>query len=267
VIVREEELRIPLFQVDAFSERLFGGNPAAVCPLGEWLPDATLQAIAAENNLAETAFIVRRGEDYELRWFTPAIEVDLCGHATLASALVVFTRLETNRHSVTFHTRSGPLPVQRAGTGLLTMHFPALPPEPCEPPRLLLDALGLVPQEVLRSLYYLAVVDDEATLRALDPNMDQLRQLDRLGVCVSAQGGEVDVVSRFFAPATGIPEDPVTGSAHCVLAPYWAARLGKTTLHARQVSARGGDVFCQLEGDQVALSGHAVLYLEGQIAL
>lgn len=258
-------MRLPLYQVDAFTDRLFAGNPAAVCPLDSWLDDATLQAIAAENNLAETAYFVASGENrYDLRWFTPTVEVDLCGHATLASAYVLLTRLTPQANAVTFDTRSGPLSVTRDGTRF-TLDFPALPPGPCEPHPDLLAALGGAPETVLAARVYMVVYGSEAEVRALQPDMTRLAQLDRFAVIVTAPGEKSDFVSRFFAPAKGIPEDPVTGSAHCTLVPYWADRLGKTRLHARQVSARGGDLWCELAGDRVRMSGHAVLYLEGTI--
>ncbi|MBI3783029.1 MAG: PhzF family phenazine biosynthesis protein, partial [Deltaproteobacteria bacterium] len=248
--------------VDAFTDRLFGGNPAAVCPLARWLDDATLQAIALENNLSETAFLVRQGDDYELRWFTPTIEVPLCGHATLASGFVVLNILERQRRKIVFHSKSGPLTVERDGDRL-AMDFPALPPTPCDPPPGLTDALGTPPQKTLQaSLGYLAVLDGADRVRTLQPDMWAMAKIGR-SVIVSAAATEVDFVSRFFAPAAGIPEDPVTGSAHCVLTPYWAERLGKTVLKARQVSRRGGDVWCELRGNRVRLLGQAVLYLNG----
>jgi predicted PhzF superfamily epimerase YddE/YHI9 len=219
---------VKLYQVDAFTSRRFAGNPAAVCPLDRWLPDAVMQAIAAENNLAETAFFVPRGELFDLRWFTPTVEVDLCGHATLATGFVLMTKLEPQRRRAVFHTRSGALTVERDGD-LLTMDFPAQPPLPIDPPAGLADALGTRPTEVL-----------------------------------SALGTHL---SRFFAPARGVPEDPVTGSAHCRLVPYWAGRLGKTSLRARQVSARGGELACRLVGDRVQLAGDAVLVVTGTLHL
>jgi predicted PhzF superfamily epimerase YddE/YHI9 len=259
-------MQIPLYQVDAFTNRLFAGNPAAVCPLEEWLPDALLQAIAAENNLSETAFFLRRGDRYELRWFTPSVEVDLCGHATLASAFVILRLLEPARERVEFDTRSGQLTVTRRGERL-AMDFPAKPPLPCEPPPGLLEALGGEPLEVLKADYYLVIYETEAAVRALRPDFAALRAASGIGVIVAAPGERADFVSRFFAPAYGIDEDPVTGSAHSTLIPFYAQRLGKWSLEARQVSARGGELYCELQGDRVLIAGEAVLYLEGTIRL
>ena len=261
-------MRLPMYQVDAFTDSLFGGNPAAVCPLDAWLPDATMQAIAAENNLAETAFFVRDGDNYALRWFTPAVEVDLCGHATLASGHVVFNFLEPKRGSVGFHTaKAGTLTVSRRGD-MLVMDFPARPAEPCEAPAGLLEALGGRPREVLRARDHLIVYDTAAEIAALKPDLGALGIVDCWAATVTAPGENgVDFVSRFFAPAQGIPEDPVTGSAHCTLVPYWAKRLGKTELEARQVSQRGGTLHCALNGDRVSIGGKAVTYLEGSISV
>lgn len=258
-------MKLRLYQVDAFARRLFEGNPAAVCPLEAWLDDAVLQAIAAENNLSETAFFVPQADGFRLRWFTPAAEVDLCGHATLASAHVLFECLGFAGPEITFDTRSGPLKVLREESGRLVLDFPAAAPEPTEPPAALLDGLGLAPAEVLAADDYIAVFDCEATIRSLAPDFRALGRLDRRGVCVTAPGHDHDFVSRFFAPNVGVDEDPVTGSAHCQLTPYWAQRLGRNRLRARQVSRRGGDVLCELRGDRVLLTGHAVLYLEGTI--
>ncbi|HYH37830.1 MAG TPA: PhzF family phenazine biosynthesis protein [Azospirillum sp.] len=260
-------MRLPIYQVDAFADAVFAGNPAAVVPLEAWLPDATLLAIAAENNLAETAFFVRDGVGCELRWFTPAVEVDLCGHATLATAFVIATILEPGRERLEFGTRqAGTLTVTREGERFV-LDFPARPPSAVEPHPDLLPALGgPKPAAVLAGRDYLVVYDDAAAVRELTPDMARLGALDRAAVCVTAPGAEgLDFVSRFFAPGVGIPEDPVTGSAHCTLIPYWAQRLGKTTLSARQVSARGGNLACELAGDRVKIGGTAVLYLEGVI--
>jgi PhzF family phenazine biosynthesis protein len=260
-------MRLPIYQVDAFTDRIFAGNPAAVVPLAEWLPDATLQAIAAENNLAETAFFVRRGDAYDLRWFTPVIEVDLCGHATLASAHVVFRFIEPERRRVAFETRqAGTLVVTRQGDEL-AMDFPAWPPETAEPPSGLAVALGRNPSEVLASRDFLAVYDKAADVAAIKPDFAALRRLDRAVIVTAPGSDEVDFVSRFFAPRAGIDEDPVTGSAHCQLIPYWAKRLGKTRLAARQLSSRGGALSCALEGGRVTIAGQARLYLEGTITV
>ena len=262
-------MRIPLYQVDAFTTRLFGGNPAAVCPLSEWLPEAMMQAIAAENNLAETAFFVPRGDGYLLRWFTPTVEVDLCGHATLASAYVVTRILAPERRSVTFDTlKAGPLEVTREGD-LLAMDFPSWPPETKSADPRVLAALGALPVEsfVARGRT-LAVFDRAEDVAALRPDFAAMRRVEGADAIATAPGRDgVDFVSRYFAPNYGVDEDPVTGSAHCVLTPYWAARLGKEQLTARQISARGGELTCTLRGDRVTIAGHAVLYLEGAITV
>ena len=260
-------MRLRIFQIDAFTDAVFGGNPAAVCPLESWLDDATLQAIANENNLSETAFFVPADGAYALRWFTPLAEVDLCGHATLASAHVVFHHVQRDADSVAFETRSGRLEVTRSGDDL-TMDFPALAAHPVESPVDLCAGLGAAPQAVFADMDYLALFETEAQVRAIRPDMTALARLDgRRGVIVTAPGETADFVSRFFSPRLGVPEDPVTGSAHCMLAPFWAERLGKTTFQARQVSARGGTVRCAVAGDRVRLSGRAAQYLEGTIAV
>jgi len=263
-------MRLPIYQVDAFASAVFRGNPAAVCPLDRWLPDATMQSIGAENNLAETAFFVPRpagaspAADYDLRWFTPEAEVDLCGHATLASAFVVFTRMDDARASVSFHTRSGPLIVRRDGEAL-AMDFPSRPPDPCPAPAGLAEALGRAPREVGKSRDLMAVYDSEDEVRSLAPDFQAIRALGVFGIIATAPGRDVDFVSRFFAPLMGVPEDPATGSSHCTLTPYWAKRLGKSRLRARQISSRVGDMECEDRGDRVSIAGRAVLYLEGTI--
>jgi len=257
---------LPYFHVDAFTSKLFAGNPAGICQLADWLPNETLQAIAAEHNLAETAFFVHRGDFYELRWFTPSVEVDLCGHATLASAHVLFEHFGLQHSAVRFQTRSGLLSVHRDGD-FLTLDFPAWPPKPCPAPAELVEGLGAAPTFVARSRDYFAVFESEAEVRSIRPNMASLERLDALGIIVTAQGDECDFVSRFFAPGAGVPEDPVTGSAHCTLTPYWAERLGKSSLVARQLSKRGGEIQCELHGDRVRLTGKAVTYMTGFIHL
>ena len=261
-------MRLPIYQVDAFTDRLFAGNPAAVVPLETWLPDATLQAIAAENNLAETAFFLRESPDCALRWFTPAVEVDLCGHATLASAHVIFERFEPRLEKVAFRTlKAGTLTVTRQGEEL-AMDFPARPPRPVAPPSGLAAALGAPPAAVLAARDHVAVYERQADVAALRPDFAALARLDCFAVVATAPGANgVDFVSRFFAPAQGIPEDPVTGSSHCTLIPYWAARLGRTKLRARQISPRGGDLTCVLAGERVTIGGRCVSYLEGTISL
>jgi PhzF family phenazine biosynthesis protein len=259
-------MNIPIYQVDAFANGVFTGNPAAICPLREWLPDATLQSIAAENNLAETAYFVRNGTGYNLRWFTPAVEVDLCGHATLASAYVLFNLLNEAGDSIAFHTKSGELRVKRDGD-LLTLDFPARPPAPVEPCAGLIEALGTQPEAVLASREYMVVYRSEAEVKSVSPNFEALKNIDRFAVIITGPGTDSDFVSRFFAPAKGINEDPVTGSAHCTLIPYWANRLNKQKLSAKQVSARGGELQCELRGDRVSMSGRGVLYLKGEITI
>jgi predicted PhzF superfamily epimerase YddE/YHI9 len=255
-------VRIPLYQVDAFTSEVFRGNPAAVCPLESWLPDATLQAIAAENNLSETAFFVREGGAYRLRWFTPKIEVELCGHATLASGFVLLK----SDGEVKFLTRSGPLAVRRAGE-VLTMDLPALPAAKAQAPAALMEGLGITPRETLRATNWLAVLDEERAVREIEPDFPILALLHPHGVIVTAPSASSDFVSRYFGPSFGIDEDPVTGSAHCTLVPYWSKRLGKKKLRAQQVSKRGGELMCEDLGARVALSGRCVLYLEGEIRI
>src|ERR1700722_4580991 len=261
-------MRTPIFQLDAFTTRRFSGNPAAVMPMDRFLPDSVLQAIAAENNLAETAFLVPEDADYRLRWFTPMTEVPLCGHATLASAAVVMERLEPKRRAVVFQSASGPLPVRRLDAGYL-MDFPSRLCEPVGTLPGLVDALGVTPVEVFVNAFnYLTVLESPQIVRRLAPDMTALACLDRSGVIVTAPGDEgYDFVSRYFAPAKGIPEDPVTGAAHCMLAPYWAKRLGKADFHAFQASRRGGELICRLVRDRVELVGNCVFYLEGEVEL
>ena len=261
-------MKIPFYQVDAFSQRVFGGNPAAVCLLESWLDDKTLQSIAAENNLSETAFLVLKSKGkYNLRWFTPTVEIDLCGHATLASAFVIFSFIDSSLSSVDFETVSGLLSVARSGE-LLSMDFPARKPEPTEQSPLIAQALGAEPLEVLKSRDLLVVFEEESVIRDMDPDFDKLKQLqDVFAIIVTAKGEKSDFVSRFFAPNAGIPEDPVTGSAHCTLIPYWADRLGKDRLHAFQLSKRGGELFSEYAGNRVKISGHAVLYAKGELHL
>ena len=260
-------MKIPLYQIDAFTSRVFSGNPAAVCPLEQWLPDETMQAIAAENNHSETAFFVKQDQVYELRWFTPAVEVGLCGHATLAAAFVIFNYLDTAARSVSFQTKkSGMLQVDRQGE-LLAMNFPARPAKPCSTPDQLVQALGVEPKEVRLARDYLVIYEAENVIRSIKPDMSLLMGLDALGIIITAPGDSADFVSRFFAPGVGVPEDPVTGSAHCTLIPYWSDRLGKDELHAFQVSARGGELWCKHKGDRVGILGQAVRYAEGYLYL
>lgn len=264
-------MKIPVYHIDAFASRPFAGNPAAICPLESWLPDATLQAIAGEHNLSETAFYIPRGGDYELRWFTPAVEVDLCGHATVASAHVIFDlRRERAGKRVTFKSKSGELGVDRIsenGTVLYALDFPSRPPQPQAASPELEQALGATSQQVFKARDYLCVFGSEEEVLALKPNMAKVAALDCFAVIVTAPGKDCDFVSRFFAPAKGVDEDPVTGSAHCTLIPYWAERLGKTRMFARQRSQRGGELWCEHRGDRVSIAGRAVKFSEGTIEL
>jgi predicted PhzF superfamily epimerase YddE/YHI9 len=259
-------IRVPCYTVDAFTSRVFSGNPAAVCPLPRWPPDSILQNIAAENNLSETAFFVKEADGFRLRWFTPALEVDLCGHATLASAFVCFSELGAGNAPVRFHSKSGWLTVQRRGE-ILELDFPSRPPLPCQVPPRLIAGLGCIPREVFKSRDYLAVFETPAEVAGLQPDMRQLVEVDSLGVIATAPGNDADFVSRFFAPRAGVPEDPVTGSAHCSLIPFWAERLGKEELFARQISKRGGELYCRALGARVGIGGRAVLYARGEILL
>lgn len=261
-------MRIPIYQVDAFCSEVFSGNPAAVCILETWIDDATMQAIAAENNLSETAFIVPNENGFDLRWFTPLTEVALCGHATLASAFVLFFYRGWSADEIRFQTRhSGRLTVTRKDE-MLEMDFPARPATPCAIPDALGRALGVAAQKAYGSAEdVMVVLDSEKAVREVRPDFTALEQVACRGMIISAPGDRCDFVSRFFAPRVGIPEDPVTGSAHCVLIPFWAEVLGKNDLHARQVSKRGGELFCGLAGDRVRISGKAALYLEGTITI
>jgi PhzF family phenazine biosynthesis protein len=252
-------MKLPVYVIDAFTDRPFHGNPAAVCPLPRWLPDATLQSIAAEHNLAETAFFVPRGEEFDLRWFTPALEIDLCGHATVASAFALHRVMGDRRERWTFHSKSGPLQVSRDGEWF-ALDFPARPPAPCAAPPALARALGATPLEVGKGVRdLLARFASEADVRALRPDFAALATVETIGVIATAPGESADFVSRFFAPRAGINEDPVTGSSH------WSRQLGKKRLEARQISARGGELRCEDRGERVSIAGRAVLYLEGTI--
>ena len=259
-------MKLKQYQIDAFSTRVFEGNPAAVCPLEHWLDDRLLLAIANENNLSETAFFVPSENGFHLRWFTPVAEVDLCGHATLATAHVLFEILGYSKKQITFQTKSGELVVE-SNDGLLAMDFPAQPPVVKPIPDGLVAGLGRMPTEVWAANDYIAVFENEEIVRSIAPDFAKLQELDLRGVIVTAPGKNVDFVSRFFAPKLGVPEDPVTGSAHCELTPYWAKRLGKNTFEARQVSPRGGRLFCQLQGNRVILSGNAVTFMIAEIDL
>jgi PhzF family phenazine biosynthesis protein len=261
---RRAAMRIPYFRVNAFTRSSFGGNPAGVCPLEKWLPDDLLQRIAAENNLSETAFFTREGERFRLRWMTPTVEVDLCGHATLATAAVLFFEMGFQNERIEFETRSGVVTASRRDD-TVELNFPCWKAEACGSVTEIARALGRVPKEVLVSRDYIAVFESEDVVRGLAPDMDALLKLERDGVIVTAVGKTCDFVSRYFAPRVGILEDPVTGSAHCSLIPFWAERLGKMQLLAKQISKRGGKLFCQLNGDRVAIGGNARVYERGEI--
>lgn len=262
---RLNKMKIPYYHVDAFADTVFAGNPAGVCLLSKWLPDEVLQKIAAENNLSETAFLVKDGTDFQLRWFSPAVEIDLCGHATLATAFVLHLTDNSIPPVLRFATRSGTLAVEKQDR-LFIMDFPVRRAEECSPPPELAAGLGTSPRSVLKARDFLAVFDSEEQIRSLSPDFDKLAVLDCLGIIVTAPGRDVDFVSRFFAPAVGIPEDPVTGSSHCTLIPYWAERTGKNSLSARQLSSRGGELSCMFMGDRVKIGGRAVLYQQGELS-
>lgn len=259
-------MKISMYQVDAFSNQLFGGNPAAICPLEKWLDTSTMQAIAAENNLSETAFFVpNANSSYNLKWFTPTTEVDLCGHATLAAAHVIFNHLNYDKDIISFHSNSGLLTVNKNGN-LLTLNFPSNSPTPSQVTPKLIAALGKAPIAAYNSIYQMAIYESQEDILQLKPNFILLEEIDCIIVTAPSKKAGIDFVSRFFAPGKGINEDPVTGSAHTVLAPFWAEKLDKKQLHALQISERGGELWCEiLEGNRVAISGRAVTYLEGII--
>lgn len=257
-------MKPPIFQVDAFTSRVFGGNPAAVVVMDQWLDDGVLQAIATENNLSETAFVIPTSEDCPLRWFTPALEMDLCGHATLGAAHVLLRHYLRGRDTISFTTNSGKLTVTR-NDEILAMDFPCRPGRSIAIDDALVAVLGARPKEALLSRDLLVVFESEADVRTFRPDLPKIASLDAFALIISAPGSDVDFVSRFFAPRAGVPEDPVTGSAHCTLIPYWAERLGKATLAARQLSARGGELRCEFRGERVIIGGAAVEYLRGEI--
>ena len=258
-------MNLTIYQVDAFTKEAFKGNPAAVCPLDEWLDAELMQRIALENNLSETAFFVKKDDIYEIRWFTPTFEIDLCGHATLASAFVIFEILKAEDARVEFHShKSGALSVEKKGDRLV-LDFPSRPVSPVEIPDGLIEAIGKQPKEVFKARDYFLVYETEQEIADLKPDFSALLKIDTHAVIVTAKGDSADFVSRFFAPEVGINEDPVTGSAHCNLIPYWAEKLSKTELFARQISARGGELFCELNGNRVKIGGNAALYMKGEI--
>ncbi len=260
-------MKIPIYQIDAFTEERFHGNPAAVCILQEWLPDETMQKIAAENNLAETAFVVEKGAAFELRWFTPIVEVALCGHATLATAFVFKEHLDYRPDEISFKTKSGLLRVIYGGN-IMSMIFPSRPGVVCEAPHDLIDGIKVRPLEVLKSLEdFMVVLSNEDEVVNLNPDLDKLKNLEGRGTIVTSHGKETDFVSRFFAPQAGIPEDPVTGSSHTTLIPYWSKKLNKKSMSALQVSKRGGKIYCEDLGDKVKVAGKAVTYMTGEITV
>jgi PhzF family phenazine biosynthesis protein len=256
----------PIYQVDAFTSKLFGGNPAAICPLDIWLPDETMQKLATENNLSETAFFVYEGNRYHIRWFTPEYEIDLCGHATLASAFIIFNYLDHPSDVIQFTCRSGLLEVSRKGD-LIELNFPSRMPQAEEIPEAILKCFDIKPSTVLKSRDYFLVYDNEEQVSSLTPDFVYLNKVNSIGIIVTAKGNTTDFVSRFFVPNSVIGEDPVTGSAHCSLIPYWAQQLGKSQLTARQLSKRQGELLCEDKGDRVTMAGNAVLYLKGEYYL
>jgi len=259
-------VKLPIYQIDAFANQPFSGNPAAVVPLQTWLSDKVMQSIAEENNLAETAFFVPNDNGYDIRWFTPNMEVKLCGHATLASAFVLFNILGYEAETIEFNSLSGQLTVSRCNE-LLTLDFPSQVPEKCETPEEMIQGLGLKPRECLRNEDFIAVFESEEEIASIIPNHNYLKQLDLRGVVVTSSSTEYDFVAGFFAPKYGIPEDPVTGSAFTQLMPYWSSKLGKDQLKAKQISSRGGLLSCELVNDRVLISGMAIKYLEGSIEI
>lgn len=259
-------MKLKLYQVDAFTKKLFGGNPAAVCPLDEWPDDQILQNIAAENNLSETAFFVRKNNIFQLRWFTPKTEVDLCGHATLAAAHVLFNLMNEESNTIVFESLSGKLAVSKEGD-YLTLDFPSARPLKVETTDKYLSCINIRPMEILLNKKLMFVLKDEDEVKNAVPNFDAISELESDGLIITAEGKQVDFVSRYFAPHAGIPEDPVTGSAHTILTPYWSAKLNKHKLEARQVSKRGGYLICENLGERVKISGKAVLYSYGEILL
>lgn len=260
-------MKLQMFMVDVFTNTIFTGNPAAVCLLNSWLEDSVLQKIASENNLSETAFLVKKEDYYDLRWFTPKVEIDLCGHATLASAYVIITHLETNVSIVSFKTMSGILTVKKKGD-TYWMDFPARKPVVIEKESAITEAFGIEPTEIYKSRDLLVIFENESQIKQIKPDLNRLLEIDDcFGFIISSAGDKVDFVSRFFAPRAGISEDPVTGSSHCTLIPFWSERLGKTRLNALQLSERGGVLFCENYGERVMIGGNAVLYLKGEINL
>jgi len=260
-------MQIKQYQIDAFTDRVFGGNPAAVCILDAWIPDATMQDIAAENNLSETVYCVPDGDGYGIRWFTPRFEIALAGHPTLAAAWLILNKMTPDASEVRFTTKDGEVLTVVREADILMMDFPAVPGTPMDDLDAVSEALGARPQAYLTARDGMAVFPDQAAVAKLQPDMRKVAALDPMGIIATAPGGDCDFVSRFFAPKAGIPEDPVTGSAHCTLIPYWGERLGKSEMLARQISERGGLLHCAYRGDRVGLGGSAVPFMEGVITL
>lgn len=257
-------MELPIYHIDAFTSELFEGNPAAVCPLDKWLPDELMQLIASENNLSETAFFVPTENGFHIRWFTPTSEVDLCGHATLATAFVIFNILNYDQNIIEFESKSGLLKVIKDDDNLI-LNFPAQPPTPCDIPQEIINALNITPIECLKSEDFIAVLNDESDVQIVEPNFEELKKLGLRGVIITAQSDIYDFVARCFYPALGINEDPVTGSAYTQLAPYWATKLGQSLFSVKQLSARGGELICELYKNRVLISGKAIKYMEGKI--
>lgn len=259
---------LSIYQVDAFTEKVFQGNPAAVVPLEDWLEDDLMQKIAMENNLSETAFFVKTDTGFHIRWFTPESEIDLCGHATLASVYIIKNFIEPHLAEINFTTQVAGTLKAMAKDGIYTLDFPSRMPQPCSVPDKLFRSLNITTAvEVLKSRDYFVVLPNEEALKNIEPEFMLMKELDAIGVIVTAKGQSADVVSRCFYPGAGIPEDPVTGSAHCNVVPYWSNKLGKTKLFCKQLSQRGGDLHCELNGDRVLMSGKCVLYLQGEITV
>jgi PhzF family phenazine biosynthesis protein len=261
-------MKLNIYQVDAFAEKVFKGNPAAIIPLEDWIDEKLMQQIAMENNLSETAFIVKIDAGYHIRWFTPEYEIDLCGHATLASAYVIKNFLEPHVQEINFTTQKAGVLKAFAKEGVYTLDFPSRMPQACEVPDKLLPSLNIsTAVEILRSRDYFVVLPNEEAVLNCEPDYTLMKELDTIGVIVTAKGHEADVVSRCFYPGAGIPEDPVTGSAHCNIVPYWSEKLNKTKLFCKQLSPRGGDLQCELQGDRVLMSGKCALFMQGQLEI
>ncbi len=259
-------MKLTIYQVDAFAENVFGGNPAAIIPLQDWLDDGLMQKIAMENNLSETAYFVKTDTGYHIRWFTPTFEIDLCGHATLASAYIIKNFIEPHLAEINFTTQKAGILKAMAKDGMHTLDFPSRMPQPAEAPDKLLKSLNMTAAvEVLKSRDYFIVLPNEDAVKNAEPDFSLMKEVETVGVIITAKGQSADVVSRCFYPRAGIPEDPVTGSAHCNIVPYWCEKLGKKKIFCKQISSRGGDLYCELTGDRVLMSGKCVLFLQGEI--